>query len=140
MSFIAWRINRAADEYARPGSLTAIKNLLRVRRLRIPGIATIYDVDDPAEVVALASDPCIDRKFVLRTCLLNWLLLKRSLTVLSFNGHRLPTVTGRDSQERQIHQQALAKILHERAASIRLGPEELDLGGILRLPPKQQLE
>jgi len=32
----------------------------------------------------------------------------------------------RDSQERQIHQQELAKSLSDRAASIRLGPEELD--------------
>jgi hypothetical protein len=31
-----------------------------------------------------------------------------------------------DSPERQIRQQMLAKSLHERAASIRLGPEELE--------------
>jgi hypothetical protein len=97
-----------------------------MKRLRIPGIANIYKVDKPEEIHALAQDPCIDRKFGLRTCPFNWLLLKRSLAVLSFMGRRFPTMTCQDSQERQIQQQALAKSLHERAASIRLGPEELE--------------
>lgn len=97
-----------------------------MKRLRIPGIANIYKVDEPEEIRALAQDHRIDRKFHLRTCPLNWLLLKRSLAVLSFKGRRFPTITSRDSEERQNHQQALAKSLHEKAASIRLGPQELD--------------
>jgi hypothetical protein len=97
-----------------------------MKRLRIPGIANIFKVDEPNEINALARDPRIDRKFDLHTCPFNWLLLKRSLSVLSFKGHRFPTMTGRDSQERQIHQQELVKSLRERAAAIRLGPEELD--------------
>jgi hypothetical protein len=96
-----------------------------MKRLKIPGIANIFRVDEPAEIRALAQDPHIDRKFALRTCPFNWLLIKRSLAVLSFNGHRFPTMTCRDSQERQSHQQELAKSLCERAAAIRLGPEEL---------------
>jgi hypothetical protein len=97
-----------------------------MKRLRVPGIANIFKVDEPEEIRALARDPRLDRKFVLRTCPFNWLLLKRSLTVLSFNGHRFPTMAGRNSQERQNHQQELAKSLRERAEAIRLGPEELD--------------
>ncbi|MEJ0090315.1 MAG: hypothetical protein WDM80_11305 [Limisphaerales bacterium] len=97
-----------------------------MKRLRIPGIANIFKVDEPEEIRALAQDPRIDRKFVLRTCPFNWLLLKRSLTVLSFKERRFPTMTCRDSQERQIHQQELAKSLRTRAEVIRLGPEELD--------------
>src|SRR5580704_17840294 len=97
-----------------------------MKRLRVPSIADIYKVDEPQEIRALAQDPRLDCQFDLRTCPLNWLLLKRSLTVLSFKGHRFPTMTRQDSPERQIHQQALAKSLGDRAASIRLGPEELD--------------
>ena len=97
-----------------------------MKRLRIPGIANILKVDEPDEILALAQDPRIDRKFGLRTCPLNWFILKRSLAVLSFMGRRFPTMTCRDSQERQIHQQELAKSLREKAVAIRLGPEELD--------------
>lgn len=97
-----------------------------MKRSRIPGIADLFKVDDPEEIRALAQDPRVDRQFELRTCPFNWLLLKRSLAVLSFQGRRFPTMTCRDSQERQRHQQELAKSLHERAAAIRLGPEELE--------------
>jgi hypothetical protein len=99
--------------------------ILPMKRLRISGIADLYQVDEPEEIRALAQDPRVDRQFELRTCPLNWLLLKRSLAVLSFKGRRFPTMTRRDSPERQTHQQALAQSLHERAAAIRLGPEEL---------------
>jgi hypothetical protein len=53
-----------------------------MKRLRIPGIANIYKVDEPEEIRALAEDPRVDRKFIGRTCPFNWLLLKRSLAVL----------------------------------------------------------
>jgi hypothetical protein len=68
-----------------------------MKRLRIPGIADIFRVDEPEEIRALAHDARIDRKFSLRTCPFNWLLLKRSLAVLSFKGHRFPTMTSQDS-------------------------------------------
>ena len=97
-----------------------------MKRLRIPGVANIFRVDEPEEIRILAQDPRIDRKFGLGTCPLNWLILKRSLTVLSFKGHRFPTMACRDSRERQIHQQELAGSLRDRAAAIRLGPEELE--------------
>jgi hypothetical protein len=97
-----------------------------MKRLKVPGIANIFKVDKPEEIRALAQDSRIDRKFGLRTCPFNWFILKRSLTVLSFKGQRFPTMTSRDSQERQIHQQKLAKSLQARAAAIRLGPEELE--------------
>src|ERR1700733_692197 len=97
-----------------------------MKRLRIPGFAEIFWVDEPEEILALAQDPRIDRKFSLRTCPFNWLLLKRSLAVLSFKGQRFPTMTGQDSPARQLHQRELAQLLHQKAAAIRLGPEELD--------------
>jgi hypothetical protein len=97
-----------------------------MKRLRIPGFADILRVEEPEEIRALAQDPRIDRQFSLRTCPFNWLLLKRSLAVLSFNGHRFPTMTSQDSRERQLDQRELAQSLHQRAAAIRIGPEELD--------------
>jgi hypothetical protein len=97
-----------------------------MKRLRVPGIANIIKVDDPEEIRALARDPRIDRNFELRTCPFNWLLLKRSLIVLSVKDRRFPTMTRRDSQERQLQQQALANSLTAKAAAVRLGPEELD--------------
>lgn len=97
-----------------------------MKRLRIPGLADICRVDEPEEIRALAHDPRIDRKFSLRTCPFNWLLLKRSLAVLSFKGQRFPTMISQDSLARQLHQGELARVLHQRAAAIRLGPEELD--------------
>ena len=97
-----------------------------MKKLKIPGIVNLYKVDEPEEIQALARDPLIDRKFNLRTCPFNWLLLKRSLAVLTIAGRRFPTMTRRDSREREIHQQQLAESLHARAAAIRLGPEELE--------------
>jgi hypothetical protein len=97
-----------------------------LKRLRIPGVVDILEVSEPSEIKALAHDPRLDRKFLLRTCLVNWLLLKRSLIVLSFNGRRFPTMTPRDSAPRQNDQQKLANSLNERAAAIREGSEELE--------------
>lgn len=97
-----------------------------MKRVRVPGFADIFRVDEPEEIRALARDPCIDRKFNLSTCPFNWLLLKRSLAVLSFKGQRFPTMTSQDSQARHLRQRELAEFLHQKAAAIRLGPEELD--------------
>ncbi len=97
-----------------------------MKRFRVPGIANVFHVDDPVEIRALAQDPRIDRKFALRTCPFNWLLLKRSLAVLSFEGRRFPTMMPRDDARRQSDQQALGKTLDEKAGAIRSGPEELE--------------
>ncbi len=97
-----------------------------MKKLKIPGIVNLFKLDEPEEIQALTRDPLIDRRFSLRTCPFNWLLLKRSLAVLSIAGRRFPTMTRRDSEERQIRQRELAESLHARAAAIRLGPEELE--------------
>jgi hypothetical protein len=108
------------------GNKLTLPNRRQMKRLRIPGIADIFRFDEPEEIRALAHDARIDRNFSLRTCPFNWLLLKRSLAVLSFKGHRFPTMIRQDSQARQLHQRELADFLHQRAAAIRLGPQELD--------------
>ena len=97
-----------------------------MKKLKIPGIVNLYKVDEPEEIQALSRDPVVNREFTLRTCPFNWLLLKRSLAVLTIAGRRFPTMTIRDSEERQIHQRKLAESLHAKAAAIRLGPEELE--------------
>jgi hypothetical protein len=57
----------------------------------------IVNIDDPKEIVDLSHDYRMDRKFHLRFPILNWLTLKRSLSVLSFEGKRFPTMVPRDS-------------------------------------------
>jgi hypothetical protein len=97
-----------------------------MKKLRIPGVVNIFKVDEPKEIEALAQDTRIDREFSLRTCPINWVLLKRSLAVLSFEGRRFPTMTRRDSTQRQEDQQKLWNSLNERALAIAAGPEELE--------------
>lgn len=97
-----------------------------MKRHHIPGILDVYEVSDPTEIEAVNNDPRIDRQFDSRTCPLNWLLVKRSLSVLSYAGNRFPTMRPRDSKERQSAQQALWNRLNLKVAEIRLGPKELE--------------
>jgi hypothetical protein len=96
-----------------------------MKRRRVPGLIDLFEVSDPNEIKALARDPHLDRKFETATCPFNSLLLKRSLTVLSFRGRRFPTMTPRDDAQRISSQQELWNTLSEKAASIKSGPEEL---------------
>ena len=66
-----------------------------MRHKRIPGVVNIFEVNDPQEIKSLADDPVIDRYFETHTCPINWFLLKRSLSVLSFRGRRFPTMEPR---------------------------------------------
>jgi hypothetical protein len=97
-----------------------------LKRRRIPGLIDLFEVSDPNEIKALARDPHLDRRFETATCPINWLLLKRSLKVLSFGGRRFPTMMPRDDAERASRQQELWNTLSERAASIKTGPNELE--------------
>jgi hypothetical protein len=97
-----------------------------LKRRRIPGFIDRFEVSDPGEITALARDPNLDRKFETATCPVNWLLLKRSLKVLSFRGRRFPTMVPRDDAQRASRQQELWTTLSEKAASIKRGPEELE--------------
>jgi hypothetical protein len=97
-----------------------------MKRLKIPGFVDIFKVNDSEEIRALAQDRRVDREFGLRTCPVNWLLLKRALSVLSVEGRLFPTMTRRDSKQRQNDQQELWNSLNERVAVISAGPEELE--------------
>jgi hypothetical protein len=96
-----------------------------LKRLRVPGLIDLFEVSDPNEIKALARDPHLDRTFKTATCPINWLLLKRSLKVLSFRGRRFPTMP-RDDARRASRQQELWKTLGEKAASIKSGPDEVE--------------
>jgi hypothetical protein len=97
-----------------------------LKRLRVPGFIDLFEVSDPGVIKALARDPHLDRRFETATCLINWLLLKRSLKVFSFRERRFPTMMPRDNEQRASRQQELWNILSEKAASVKSGPEELE--------------
>jgi len=97
-----------------------------LKRRKIPGLVDLFEVSDSNEIKALAQDPCLNRRFDTNTCPVNWLLLKRSLKVLSFRGRRFPTMMPREDKQRELRQQELWNILSEKAASIKSGPDELE--------------
>jgi hypothetical protein len=97
-----------------------------MKRRRFPGLIDLFEVSDPEEIKALARDPHLDRSFETATCPVNWLLLKRSLKVLSLQGRRFPTMMPRDDAQRAFRQQQLWNTLGKRAASIKTGPNELE--------------
>jgi hypothetical protein len=97
-----------------------------LKRHHIPGVLDVFEVSDPQEIEAINTDPRFDRKFDSGVCPLNWLLLKRSLSVLSYAGNRFPTMKPRDSSARKSDQQALWTRLNLKVPQVRLGPEELE--------------
>jgi hypothetical protein len=97
-----------------------------MKRLHIAGVINIFRVSDPKEIDALNHDPVIDRQFETRTCPLNWFFLKRSLSVLSFEGRRFPTMKPQFCPARVRAQQDLWRKLSDASADIRTGPAELD--------------
>ncbi len=104
-----------------------------MKRRRVPGLIDLFEVSDPAEIKVLARDSRLDRTFEGATCPVNWLLLKRSLKVLSYGGRRFPTMVPRENVQRRQNQDELWRYLTERADAIKDGPEELtSLGDWLR--------
>jgi hypothetical protein len=97
-----------------------------LKRWKVPGLVDLFEVSDPNDIKALSRDPRLDRRFDAGTCPINWLLLKRSLKVLSFRGRRFPTMMPQGDAQREFRQQELWNILSEKAASIKRGPGELE--------------
>jgi hypothetical protein len=89
-------------------------------------VVNIFEVDDPQEIKSLANDPVIDRHFETHTCPVNWFLLKRSLSVLSFSGRRFPTMEPRDCATRARAQEQLWRTLNDQAEGIKAGPVVLE--------------
>ena len=97
-----------------------------MRHRRIPGVVDLFEVDDPQEIKTLANDPVIDRRFETHTCPMNWFLLKRSVSVLSFRGRRFPTMEPRDCAPRARAQEELWHALNDQAEGIKVGPIALE--------------
>jgi hypothetical protein len=97
-----------------------------LKRHHIPGILDVFETSDPEEIEGINADPRFDRKFDSRTCPLNRLLLRRSLSVLSYTGNRFPTMKPRESVSRKSSQQALWNRLNLKVPHVRLGPKELE--------------
>lgn len=93
-----------------------------MKKRHFPGVFNIFEVSDPNEIKAIANDATVDRLFDTRTCPVNWFLLKRSLSVLSFKGRRFPTMEPRRCPTRAHAQDELWQKLNEQTATIRTGP------------------
>src|ERR1700722_5780058 len=93
-----------------------------LKQRRIPGIVNLFEVSDPSQIKALANDPVVDRVFDTRTCPINWFLLKRSLSVLSFKGRRFPTMEPRLCERRARAQDELWRKLNDQVTVVRTGP------------------
>ena len=96
-----------------------------MKHRRIPGVFNAFEVDDPKEIRALANLDVVDRCFETRTCPLNWLILKRSLSVLSYRGRRFPTMEPRGCASRSLAQDALWRKLNDQIDDVKLGPAAL---------------
>jgi hypothetical protein len=92
---------------------------------RIPGVVDVIHLADPTEIIEVNRDPRFDRQFNLHLPLLNWLIVKRVLAVLTFANHRFPTITSRDNASRAAAQAKLGQTLDAQADAIRQGPPEL---------------
>jgi hypothetical protein len=97
-----------------------------LKHTRIPVVVDMFEVNDPEEIKSLANDPVIDRQFETRTCPVNWFLLKRSLSVLSFRGRRFPTMEPRDCATRARAQEELWRVLNDHTDDIKAGPVALE--------------
>jgi hypothetical protein len=97
-----------------------------LKRHYIPGVLDVYEVSDPKEIASINNEPRIDRQFGSQTCPLNWLFVRRSLSVLSFAGNRFPTMKARDSEERKSAQETLWNRLNLKVPEVKRGPEELE--------------
>jgi hypothetical protein len=97
-----------------------------MRRTRIPGVVDRIEVNDPQEISNVLQDPRADREFNTPTALINWLVLKRALSALSFGGSRFPTMVPRSSTVDASSRDGLWELLSARARSISEGPVELE--------------
>ena len=97
-----------------------------MKRYHIPYLLDVVEVSGAKDIEDVNNDPRIDRQFDSPTCPLNWLVLKRSLSVLSYAGIRFPTMKPRDSLARKSDQQALWSRLNLKVPEVQCGPEELE--------------
>ncbi|OZI20042.1 hypothetical protein CAL26_21040 [Bordetella genomosp. 9] len=93
---------------------------------RIPGLVDVIKVDQPEGILQVARDGMVDRAFGAGKPLLNSLLVRRILGVLSYNGRRFPTMSARTAPGREIRQDALWEKLNAAAPDVRAAPADLE--------------
>lgn len=92
----------------------------------IPGLVDVIKVDQPAGILQIARDGTLDRAFGSGKPLLNRLLLRRILGVLSYKSRRFPTMSARKATGRETQQDALWQKLNAAAPDVRAGPADLE--------------
>jgi hypothetical protein len=97
-----------------------------VEHKHIPGLVDVIKLNQPAGILQIARDGTLDRAFGSGKPLLNSLLVRRILGVLSYNGHRFPTMSARKAIGREIQQDALWQKLNAAAPDIRAAPADLE--------------
>jgi hypothetical protein len=96
-----------------------------LKHKHIPGLLNVFEVNDPEEIQSLANSDLVDRSFDTGTCPLNWLLLRRTLSVFTFRGLRFPTMEPRQCPSRANAQDELWRRLNAQVEAVRAGPVEL---------------
>jgi hypothetical protein len=97
-----------------------------MKRIRIPGLIDVVQVDDPAKIRELAASPEMDRRFHVLQPLLNGLLLRRTVKALTLRGRRFPAMRPREEAHRAQEQDELWTKLNAIASTTKLGPQDLE--------------
>ena len=78
------------------------------RRIRIPWLADLLTLDQPAEIRAVIAHPALDRDFAARGPLVNRLITGRIRRWLALDGRPLPALAPRGDRLREQRQESLA--------------------------------
>jgi len=92
----------------------------------VTGLVDVIEISDKDEIRAANERPEIDRKFTLRFPLLNGLLLRNLLGILSHQESRFPTLLPKQDESRSRHQNVLWERLNAKALQFRSGPVQLE--------------
>lgn len=96
-----------------------------MKRTYFPGLIDIVQLDTPAAIEEITQSRLFDRRFENRYPLINGLLLRHILGLLSYGGKRFPTLSAKDSPGRASEQELLWTALNQRAPALREGPDEV---------------
>ncbi len=96
-----------------------------MKRTRIPGLIDVIKLDSPEEIDEMGQSACIDRSFEPPHPIVNGLILRHILDVLSFRGKRFPTISAKDAPGRAREQNLLWSSLSDKAALLKEGRSEL---------------
>jgi len=96
-----------------------------MKRTRIPGLIDVIKLDSPEEIDEMGQSACIDRGFEPPRPIVNGLILRHILNVLSFRGKRFPTMSAKDAPGRAREQSLLWSSLSDKAAQLKGGPSEV---------------